>query len=157
MSGHSHFAPAPGDLARSVHQEGGALDPHVFSPIHALLDPNAVGLGRLLCLIGQKTDAEVVLIGELAMACRAVGRDADDVGTRLFERLNEAREALSFGRTTRSIVLGIEINDDQPALEPRQPDALAVSIGKLEIGSLRTILYHQSCAFLLSLLPLHVD
>src|SRR5262249_29959351 len=54
-----HLAPDVEDDALAVDQEGRPLDAHIFLAVHALLDPNAVGLGYVAVLIRGKRKGEL--------------------------------------------------------------------------------------------------
>src|SRR6266568_3586829 len=53
MAGHFDLAPDAGDFAGAVDQQRRAFNAHVFTPIHAFLDPDAIGLEHLLGLVGE--------------------------------------------------------------------------------------------------------
>src|SRR5690606_4786526 len=48
MPGDLDLAPDLGDPSLFVDQKRRALDPHILAPVHALLDPDAVGFGDLV-------------------------------------------------------------------------------------------------------------
>src|SRR6185369_202782 len=130
------LVPDVADDALLVDQEGRALDAHVFAPIHALLDPGAIGLGDLAFLVGGEGEGQLVFLLELVMAGHAVAAEADDDGIALAEAGEAVAEAAGLGRAARGIVLGVEIKDDLLAPQLGEGD-LAAAVGRQrEIGGL---------------------
>src|SRR3546814_13244947 len=71
-----------------VDEDGGAVDAHVFAPIHALLDPGPVGLADLALQVGGEREGQAVFRFELVVGGDAVARDADQ--DRKSTRLNSS-------------------------------------------------------------------
>src|SRR5271155_1038205 len=77
MAGHFDLVPDLAHHAVLVDQKGGALDPHVFAAIHALLDPHAIGFGHLAVGVGAQDERQLVLFFELVVRGDRVARHAD--------------------------------------------------------------------------------
>src|SRR6266700_248043 len=72
MARHLDLAPYVANRPLGVDQEGRPLDPHVFSSIHAFLDPGAVGSADLAVLVGGELKGQVVFLLELVVAGHVV-------------------------------------------------------------------------------------
>ena len=57
--------------------------PIYLPAVHALLDPNPVGLQHSLVLVRREGEVEPIFRAELVVARDAVGRNADDLGVGL--------------------------------------------------------------------------
>src|SRR5579883_2595963 len=150
MARHLHLAPHLGDLAVLVDQKGGAIDTHVFAAVQALLDPGAIFGADLSVLVGNQREVKLVLRLELVVTRYAVLADADNLRLEFLEGSRRIAKAAGFGRASRRVVLGIEIEDDWFAAELGKRE-LAATVGRC--GEVRGFLafIHAHC----SLLPFH--
>src|SRR5437764_7214179 len=64
MARHLDLAPYVADRALGVDQERRPLDPHIFSSVHAFLDPGAIGSADLSILIGGELEGQIILLLE---------------------------------------------------------------------------------------------
>src|SRR5690349_6140929 len=99
------------DPSRWVDEEGAARGSHVGLAVVLLLDPRAVGLGRLMILVGEEREGEAELLGELALAGGALGTDAPDVRATFRDRLVRVAELARLDGAAGRVVLGIEVED----------------------------------------------
>lgn len=122
VAGNLHFSPDAGDLAVLSDQEGRAVNAHIFSPVHALFDPHAIGLKGGLLFIRRERDGQVVLGLELVMFLDAVGRHAHQFDAGFVELRLETGKRDGLGRAAARIVLGVEEENDRLSLKLRQGD-----------------------------------
>jgi len=143
-------SPDAGDAAVPADEESGALDAHVFPPVERLLDPDAVGVDRLVPRIGGKHQREIVFPLEAVVGLHRVGRDADDGRAGRREIGEAGGEIGRFERAALGIILRIKIENDRPALEAGEADPTAAVGLEVEIGSLRAFQGLCHAAFLSS-------
>src|SRR5271155_476684 len=136
MAGHFDLVPDLAHHAVLVDQKGGALDPHVFAAIHALLDPHAIGFGHLAVGVGAQDERQLGLFFELVVRGDRVARHADHDGASLAVIGDRVAEAARLGGAARGVVLWIEIEDHRLAAQPRQRDRAVAVGGHREIGGL---------------------
>lgn len=89
--------------------EGRALCTHILTAIHALLYPYAEGFVQLVLAVYDKAKRERMLLYKLLMTLGTVATHADDLYIRLTECRVIITQATSLSRTTRGIILGVEI------------------------------------------------
>src|ERR1019366_6723653 len=65
------------DLAVGADDEGGALDAHHLFAVHIFLFIDAVGFGRGLVLVRQKSERQIELLLEFRLRRGLIRRDAD--------------------------------------------------------------------------------
>jgi hypothetical protein len=97
-----------GDLAFTVDNEGGALDPQELLAVHALLFHDAVSGADFLVGVGEERVGKVVLLLEFLLLFRAVGGDAEYDSAGLEYLLECVAEPARFYRSTGSVGLGIK-------------------------------------------------
>jgi len=100
-----------GDPAIGVDQEGGSVDAHVLLPVKAFFLQNPEFLGHRLVFVGHERVGEGVLLLEFLLCRRFVGGDADDRGAGTLDFLKCVAEPARFERSTRSVCLGEEEQD----------------------------------------------
>jgi hypothetical protein len=127
-----------GHRAEDVPDRAGAVD-HVGDPAgdesHHAGYP--VGLPDPAALVGQQGKRQPVLAGESGVPVRRVGADPDHIGPGLGERLVAVAERARLGGAATGVVLGVEVQDDDPFAEPvLQPDLFAGLRGEGEVGGL---------------------
>jgi hypothetical protein len=111
MAGHFDFAPDGAHDALLVDEESGAINPHVFAPVHALLDPGAVSLAHFALEIGGERERQAVFRFELVVAGDAIAGDTDDGDAGLGELGHSVSEGAGLDGAARGHVLGIEVED----------------------------------------------
>src|SRR5690606_2642979 len=121
-----YLAPDARDPALRGDQERRPLDAHEFPPVHGFLDPDVIGPGDLLVLVGGQAPGQLVLALELVVALRAVGRDADHDGAGALEGVAQDAELPGLDRAPLCIVLRIEIKHDSAAAEVLEREAPSV-------------------------------
>ena len=121
------------DLAVGADQEGGALDADAGFAVHVLFFEHTISLRELLVGVGQQRERQVILVFELLLPFRAVGRDAQDDGAGVLDFAVCVAEPARFNRSTGSVGLGEEVEDDVPAAVIFKGDALAVLVGQRKI------------------------
>jgi hypothetical protein len=128
----------------------GLGDPSVF--VYDVGDAPRVLLagrvGRAVCDtngpfgIAQQREGEPELLGEGLVLGRRVETDAEDLDVFGLVLLVEVPEPGTLARSTGCVGLRIEPEDDFPAAQVGQADAIAVVIGDVEIGSFLAGLEH---------------
>src|SRR6476620_5713827 len=132
----------PGDVALGVDHDRRALDPHVFLPVVALLDPEAVLLGQLVVRIGEEREGKPVLLPELRVRLLGVRADAEHDRARPLELAPLVADAARLCRAAGRVVPRIEIEDDRPATKLRQGHRGTGVRRQSEVGSRRTFGHH---------------
>src|SRR5262245_5320672 len=131
-----YLPPDFADDALAIDQEGGPLDAHIFLPVHALLDPNAVVLGDLAIIIRGERKGELEFLLELVVACDRVARDAHDLCLHLGEVGEGVSKGAGLGGTAWRVVARIEIKHDGLALELLERNRAAAIGGQGEVRCL---------------------
>src|SRR3984893_2086005 len=129
MAGDLDLAPYAAHHAFLVDEKGGALDPHVFPPVHALLDPDAVALAHLALDVGGESEGQLVLLLELVVRGDGVLRDPDYGGLDLTEFREGVAKAAGLRGAAGGVILGIKIQHYFLAAQLGQGD-LAVAVGR---------------------------
>jgi hypothetical protein len=93
--------------------------------------------------IGEEGEREAVLLPELDVGGLRVGADSEDGRAALLDLAVDVPQATCLRGTARSVVLGIEVEDDGAAAEIGQAHALAAVAGELEVGRLLSFLDHE--------------
>src|ERR1051326_6739539 len=114
-----HFAKNSGDSPCDVDDESAALSAHVFSAIHALLDPDAVALHDFLFRIGKNRERQFVFIDKLSVALRRIDADAEDFGF-AGKAFPGIAKAAGLRGAARRIVFRIKIDNQRRAAEIAQ-------------------------------------
>src|SRR5262245_20109347 len=115
MSPDADLVPALRDLAFGVDQVGDARDAHVLAAVHALLLPRAVLVGHGVILIRQQREVQLVLHRKLCLARRVEYAHADDRCLDLREVRQRVAEITRLRRTSRRVVLRVEVEHHRPA------------------------------------------
>ena len=92
--------------------------------------------------IGEKCERQLVLRLELLVRCDVVGTDAEHLGAALAEDVIRVAELAGLRRTTRRVVLGIEVENNGLSPKLAQLDALTGVAGELEVGGEGTFCDH---------------
>src|SRR5271169_507213 len=93
MARHPDLMPDAAYGPRPVDQKGRAFDPHVFAPVHALLDPGAILLADLAADVGGEDERQAMLLLELVVRGSLVRGDPEDAGPApavIWERITKA-------------------------------------------------------------------
>src|SRR3954452_22421024 len=107
--------------------------PIYFAAIHALLRPHAIGVESMLGLIGGKRQREVVFFAEFRVARHAVGRKAEDVGSRRRELGTHRVEVDRLLGAARRVVFWVEVEDKLASREILKLDGRALDAEKYEV------------------------
>ncbi len=92
--------------------DGGADDAHVGLAVHGFFAPGAPGFQDDVFGIGEEHEGQAVFGAELAVGRGFVRAYADDDGALGQEEVVGVAEATGFLGAARSVVLGIEIDND---------------------------------------------
>ena len=99
-----------------INDECGALDAHVFFPVHALFFHDAVQIAHRFLFIGKEREIKFILVAEVAVLFHAVAAHAKYRIPPLLKFFQIGAECLRFQRAPGSIVLRVEIKNYLPAL-----------------------------------------
>ena len=111
MLGRFHFSEDGFEEAVGSDEEGGSLGAHVGFSVHALFDPDLVGLDDFLVFVGEEGEGELMFLDEFLVALCGVDADAEDDGL-AFEFGPVVAEGAGLGGATGCVVLGVEVEDD---------------------------------------------
>src|SRR5262249_14948923 len=95
-----------------------------------------------MALVGQERERQVVLVLELAVRRLAVGRDAEDDRSLVFELAVDVSDPARLGRAAWRVVLGIKIQYDRSATKGGQGDVSPVVSSQGEVGSWLAFAHH---------------
>src|SRR5215831_2569915 len=138
MARHPDLVPHAADDAGSIDQKGGALDAHIFSAVHALLDPHAVFLAHIPAGVGGQDERQPMLLLELVVRGHRILRYADHHRSCPAIVREGIAKAASLGGAARGVVLRVEIEHHLLAAELGQGDAARTIGRQCEIGSFFT-------------------
>ena len=141
------------DLPQDLHEhtvrvddaaEGGALGaPFQGVSRPARSPPTPVRRGDLVLGVGEERERQRELRPELDVRGLPVRADAEHHGAALLERGPRVSNPACLSRAAGCVVLGVEVEDDGPSAQRRQPDPSApVSLGKLEVRCELALLKH---------------
>lgn len=88
-----------------INDECGALDAHVFFPVHALFFHDAVQIAHRFLFIGKEREIKFILVAEVAVLFHAVAAHAKYRIPPLLKFFQIGAECLRFQRAPGSIVL----------------------------------------------------
>lgn len=84
--------------------------------------------------VGQQREVQLVLRAEIAVRLFAVGTHADDAESAAGQLIAAVAQTFGLERTSRSVVLGIEIEDDALPPKVRKRQGFTLLRGRFEIG-----------------------
>src|SRR5271169_3842406 len=141
MALYPDFAPDAAYGPRPVDQKGRAFDAHVFTPVHALLDPGAIFLADLAVDIGGENERQAVLFLELVVRGDRILGDADNDSARATVIRERIAKPAGLCGAARGVVLRVEIQNDFFAAELGEAHT-ALAVGRQgEIGGFSAELY----------------
>jgi hypothetical protein len=123
-----HVLEDVGDLALRADQEGGTGDAHHLLAIHVLLLDDAELVGDGLVLVGEESVRQFVLVLELLLGGRCVGRDAEYGDAGPGEFCVCVAEPARFYGSTGGIGFRIEEEDNRFAAKLLQLDGVSILI-----------------------------
>src|SRR5574340_1432070 len=132
MSFDADLAPLAAQHALGIDQEGAAFDAHEFSAIKALLLDDVKQPADFFVFIAQQVEFQAVLLPEAVVGLQAVAGYADDQRVGSLEFRLVSAEILGFQRTTRGVVLGVEVQHHVMPLQLRKSEAFAAGGGQFE-------------------------
>ncbi len=95
-----------------VDQRRRAFDAHVFTPVKALLPPDAIGFDDGSGLVGGERQRELAFALEPRVARKGIRRNSNNLRPGFNKLVAQAVERDRFGRAGLGVVFGIEIEDD---------------------------------------------
>ena len=136
MPGHPDLAPLAAQYAFFIDQESAALDALELPAVHALLADHVEQAAGLALLVGEQLEGKLELLLELLVRRERVGRDADDLGSRLAELRIQVAEFHAFPRAAGGIVARVEVDDELATGLSGQLPVAAPGRGQREVRNL---------------------
>src|SRR5260221_2539709 len=134
VTGDLDSAPFAPEDAVAVEHESAPLDPpHLFA-VHVLHLHDPELAADFLGLVRKQLEGKSHLGLEILVRLETVARDSGYRTSRLLELGVEIAKLRAFRGAARSVVLGVEIQDQQPGFERREPELLAAGGGQHEVA-----------------------
>src|SRR3990172_1435254 len=144
MTGNLQAAPLAADDAVPVEHEGAALDAAHLLAVHVLDLDDPEQSANLLVLVREQLERETHFLLEVLVRLEAVAGDADDVAAGTLEIGVQVPEIRPLGGAAGGIVLGVEIDDEEPRLGRGQAKLLSARARQRKI-SYQLILHRYAC------------
>jgi len=134
MTGDLDAAPLATQHALRIQHESAALDAANLLAVHVFHLDHAEQAADFLVFVGQQIERKAHLGLEVIVRLQAVARNADDFAAGLGELRMEVAEILALGGASGGVVLGVEVDDQQPGFRFGQPKCLAARRRQGEIA-----------------------
>ena len=123
-----HFGKDRSDFSLGIDDIGRAFGAHVFFPIHGFFNPDSICLDDAPVGVGEKRKWKVEFRDEFLVRFYRVDADTEEGGTRALDQLPGIADTAGLGGASRSIILGVKIEDYRPALQIAEGEGSAVTV-----------------------------
>jgi len=139
-----HLDPPPdvGYPSLRIDQKGGPDSPIALFAVHLLQGPGPIRLGDPMIRIAQKRHLQVVLGGELLVACRTVPADSHHLCAELVKIRQMGSEVHRLSGAAAGVIFGIKVKDQPFVAIGIQADLLTSCTGQTEVRGNIANLYH---------------